>query len=142
MFCPKVWRKIFLVVASGMLISHVKQIVKQLCVSHLLRKQSGDSWSSKMFLTKRHGTSTVVVVAVVFGTALCQGDLFAETAPVLEAKCPGMSVGAYSHIHTVLPATASCPLLTASKIPLTRGGISLLLTPVWTGRCAEHLQSH
>jgi len=83
--------------------------MQQLCVSHLPRKQPGDSGSGKMFLTRRRGTSTGGVVAVVFSTGLCQGDLFAERAPVLEAKCPAVSVGAYSHIHAVLPAAATSP---------------------------------
>lgn len=85
-----------------------------------------------------YGTSPVVVVAVVFGTAPASRSISREVLPLkLSARrCQRLHVAAFA-----LSSPQPPPLLAASKIPIARGVISLLLTPVWAGRCAHRLQS-
>lgn len=103
-FCPEVWRKIFPVVALGMVISHVQQITQWLCVSRLLRKESGGSWPSKMFLRYE---SCCCRRSRVWHSP-CQ-QIYLQGGPALEAECPEVSAAARGRVRTVLPAAAASP---------------------------------
>lgn len=72
-FCPEIWRKIFLAFASGMLISQVKR-----CKSSAFPTSSGkygDFCCSRSFLTTRHGCSSCVWHRLCQGSVCVQGEL-------------------------------------------------------------------